>query len=982
MEDVLEKVFRICLYPLADRQQSNELLKVYSQELVERLSSLESGNFIDQVFCILFLEGSYLECGCEQGVFSYLQGCHIRAERSNLAHDVVNEIKNLCLNYAVMCLCSPDVIQLSNSERQRGSRVLTDSMFAARSASSNDTSVVVNMTHEFFDALVIRLQQQAPGSLQEILVQIVEEFLEVGRISVLADYAAYFEVFLSLSQSSILREELTQSRYWLADQPIQQSNQQQQQKQGLGRVLEMKSVLGPFLRVSGAYDQGERLNQPLPNIGSLCFSGNHDRPIELQKQMEALWASINLVQMKQYEIIRTYLNKSTRQKTLQWIGNALNLNEGRAKIQVDPREVCSSGFMINLMFVLLQLSQPFLGPNSSKITEHVTASYLINADNCNFSKETRLGMLSDSEIKQGSSQMGWNRGSENYHFICECFFMTLKSIHLGLHSCMEFMKGIGRMMQQIEEARAEAQAQSGPQQQILKQRIDKEYEFWTSVKYQTATVIQEPKMLDLVLQFYQTTSSWMLWIAQGKPQQLQPSVGEQAPGVLEDPPFEFKLIPEYVIEDMVEIIQLIQNAAPKLMLQQGSTNSIAHFITTFIGYPQYIRNPYMRSKMVEVLYMWVPNASQDNAFPSRQRMSRRLPQNSAIQHMMESDPFLLHSLVPNLLQLYVDIEMTDRHNTFYEKFQPRALCSYVLEYLWEIPRHRKRWQEFANETGQAGGVYQRFCNMLINDSIFLLNESMTLLQKIKELEQTSTADQQQLDQNGAQLKGMLFYSVRCVRTMCYTTAEIADPFLLPEMVNRMAETLNYFLKYIVGPERKKLAIHDKEKYSWRPLELLQDLIIIYLQLWKADHQGVFVKAIASDERSYRNEVFQEAAKVLSDKNRDSNLPVGTIDQLLAMAAKVVQVAARQREEDELLMDSVPDEWLDPISYTLMRDPVIMPTSNTTIDRSTIVRHLLSDERDPLNRAPLKMEDLIPNTELKEKIDSWITEQKSKHGRTV
>ena len=46
-------------------------------------------------------------------------------------------------------------------------------------------------------------------------------------------------------------------------------------------------------------------------------------------------------------------------------------------------------------------------------------------------------------------------------------------------------------------------------------------------------------------------------------------------------------------------------------------------------------------------------------------------------------------------------------------------------------------------------------------------------------------------------------------------------------------------------------------------------------------------------------------------------------------------------------------------FTVMRDPVILPTSRTIIDRSTIKSHLLSDAKDPFNRAPLAIEDVIP-----------------------
>ena len=46
-------------------------------------------------------------------------------------------------------------------------------------------------------------------------------------------------------------------------------------------------------------------------------------------------------------------------------------------------------------------------------------------------------------------------------------------------------------------------------------------------------------------------------------------------------------------------------------------------------------------------------------------------------------------------------------------------------------------------------------------------------------------------------------------------------------------------------------------------------------------------------------------------------------------------------------------------FTIMEDPVILPTSRTTIDRSTIRSHLLSDPNDPFNRSALKIEDVVP-----------------------
>ena len=46
-------------------------------------------------------------------------------------------------------------------------------------------------------------------------------------------------------------------------------------------------------------------------------------------------------------------------------------------------------------------------------------------------------------------------------------------------------------------------------------------------------------------------------------------------------------------------------------------------------------------------------------------------------------------------------------------------------------------------------------------------------------------------------------------------------------------------------------------------------------------------------------------------------------------------------------------------FTVMRDPVCLPSSKTILDRATIKSHLLSDSKDPFNRAPLTIEEVIP-----------------------
>jgi ubiquitin conjugation factor E4 B len=98
--------------------------------------------------------------------------------------------------------------------------------------------------------------------------------------------------------------------------------------------------------------------------------------------------------------------------------------------------------------------------------------------------------------------------------------------------------------------------------------------------------------------------------------------------------------------------------------------------------------------------------------------------------------------------------------------------------------------------------------------------------------------------------------------------------------------------------------------------------------------------------------------------------------LESLAGQVAQAAVEGAEEEEVLGEDVPDEFLDPIQYTLMRDPVRLPTSDTVMDRATIMRHLLSDARDPINRQPLTPDMLQPDEDLKGRIREWVAAQRS------
>lgn len=77
----------------------------------------------------------------------------------------------------------------------------------------------------------------------------------------------------------------------------------------------------------------------------------------------------------------------------------------------------------------------------------------------------------------------------------------------------------------------------------------------------------------------------------------------------------------------------------------------------------------------------------------------------------------------------------------------------------------------------------------------------------------------------------------------YLTEEIKEPFLRPELVDRLSSMLNFNLQQLCGPKCKNLKVKKPDKYGWDPRRLLSQLVGIYLHL-DCDE---FAAALAADE---------------------------------------------------------------------------------------------------------------------------------------
>jgi ubiquitin conjugation factor E4 B len=275
----------------------------------------------------------------------------------------------------------------------------------------------------------------------------------------------------------------------------------------------------------------------------------------------------------------------------------------------------------------------------------------------------------------------------------------------------------------------------------------------------------------------------------------------------------------------------------------------------------------------------------------------------------------------------------------------------------------------------------RFVNLLLNDATYVLDEALTKFPKINSLEaelapdapaltpEQRTAKEEELSAAQGQAQSYMQLTNETVAMMKLFTKTLSSSFTMPEIVDRVAGMLDYTLNTLVGPKSMNLKVADPTKYQFNPRFLLGEFIDIYLNLGVSE---AFVDAVARDGRSYKPATFQSASRILTRLSIKSGEEIAEWEKLKAR----FQVAKELDDQAEEDMGEIPDEYADPIMATLMTDPVILPISKQTVDRTTIRSHLLSDPHDPFNRAPLAIEDVVENTELKAKIVAWLAEKKA------
>uniref|UniRef100_A0A1I7TLD7 RING-type E3 ubiquitin transferase n=1 Tax=Caenorhabditis tropicalis TaxID=1561998 RepID=A0A1I7TLD7_9PELO len=610
----------------------------------------------------------------------------------------------------------------------------------------------------------------------------------------------------------------------------------------------------------------------------------------------------------------------------------------------DPANVIGDHFMTNFLSVMYRFSEKI------DISKIIMEYPFLPGTLVDITKETRIRMDEQSALAFAAQ---FAERPVEYHFSTVCFFLTIAAQQLVIPPLIRQISKLTRHVKDLEQTLAAMREQlntlTGIEKSQLEQEINSEKAHWQLMCRHLLclkTHAQDPAILASVMDF---VNKQMKLVMNSLCANLD-MMGDdsQLPA---EPTALFCAYPENYLEDVFDFFIFAIGTSPELMLV-SNTNWISCLTVLFTRY-EYINSPFLVAKLVRVL--------------------------AAIEKPLWFHVVSLRMTQEKLLLCMIKFysEFEDR-GEFYEKFNVRGNIQYMFEKMADDAFYKTKSMNMARDCGIE---FIRFVNMVINDATWCIDETLSGLKRIHEIEM-KMAEKEEWDRNNWETRtqelGHLEKSKKNVLLWLGTAKKNLElilaisnntpvPFQVPALGERLAAMLNHNMSQLLGTNSERLKVRNPGSYGWQPKIFVNLIVSIYLGL----SVPAFVKYIAYDERTYNPEFFQN---VIERMRKRKIVRISQLERFKYLAEDVKKEYAAKAELEEEY-DDVPEEFKDPIMDAIMVDPVRLPSGHV-LDRAVIERHLLSTPNNPFNRAPLESKQLVPDEELKAKINEWIVQKRN------
>ena len=632
-----------------------------------------------------------------------------------------------------------------------------------------------------------------------------------------------------------------------------------------------------------------------------------------------------------------------RERVVQFFTQLFNTNASKRKSWFDPYTTASDALFYTCFVVLLKLAMPIAKKND---TGSVRLEYVIANDRrLNYDGMTRL-IASSADVSEKRKQVT----DVKYNFSTECFFLT--------HECLQLLQPLLRSYQQLQQKaakrshelrRLERGSESGEQ---LYRAVEEEMMMLLSQLTTLNAHLLDPALHIDAVTFLDYTANLL------HHHMTSASVSTMV-----------NYVPEALVECMIDYYIFLGRFAPTVFahLSSSSFTYLPALLATLAAGPNALKNPHLRAKIPTLLYLLFiphPSNSPSTPFPS-------------LSYLFDTNESFRSSLMPALIDLYVEIEFGDR--MFFPKFNVRYEITMILDHLYSISHYKQQLIVLSKDLDH----FLRFVNAVANDLVYLFEEGLKCLTTLHSMQtQQATSEYQQLpaaqreekereyQQEEQHCTSYLQLASSTIHFLSVLTADVVEPFTTHRLdfVSRFATTLTYYINKLVGPSVNELKVKNQDRYHFQPRVLLKEMITIFLHL---SSSTAFLEKVAMDERSYSEDIFNRAYSII--KRRDI-LDPPAIRLFFQKKNDIALIHSSQQNFLDSIGD-IPEQYTDALIGSVMTDPVKLPKSQQVVDRVTIQRHLMNSATDPFNRSELKEEELVEMAELKAEIDAWMSTKK-------
>lgn len=414
-----------------------------------------------------------------------------------------------------------------------------------------------------------------------------------------------------------------------------------------------------------------------------------------------------------------------------------------------------------------------------------------------------------------------------------------------------------------------------------------------------------------------------------------------------------KSMPIILGEGMLLMIQGLSHSTLGLLLEYITTEELSKFVIEFITQNLSHEQTNINYKQLNVTVLFI-----------------------YLYYVNRDYPQLLLTIV----NYYVLLQKSIKNNM--ERMFERSRATYALNIMLKDMVSRARIKKFlepsvADSPGENSSQSTVFLHHVIS-SLIATQESA--FEEIKKIRMTEKMIEKAVDKDKKELMGSMESLVNMTKmhlenlteseNLLLTLMSISpNAFLVAGIAEKLASMLNSSIISLVGNQAKEMVIKSAKQCGFYPETHLLARLKMYISL----NSKVFLSAVVKDNGMFKHALFEKAIQICARNRGLITMGEEAKCTLFLQSIQHLEKACATIEEEIEL----PDEFLDPLTFAPMTDPVILKTSQKRVDRSTAQMLLIDNAIDPFTRDPLTEDSIIEDTEFKRQIEEFMEKNKRK-----